>query len=79
MIRYFQERYVLKSKTASQCFCLLTGVSPGTERTLSAPGHAVQAAAFRVRGSFLLVGIRAHVVLLQALPANVHVYVLVRL
>lgn len=61
------------------CTLLLTRVSPGTEGTLSAPGDPVQAAAFGVRRPVSLEGLRAHVVPLQALPANIHVHIVIRL
>lgn len=61
------------------CTLLLTRVFPRTEGTLSAPGDAIQAAAFGVRRPVSLAGLRAHVVPLQALPANIHVHIVIRL
>lgn len=57
----------------------LTGVSPRTEGTVAAPSNAVQTAAFSVCSSSSLEGLWAHVVPLQTLPANIHVYIFIRL
>ena len=55
----------------------LTGVSPGAESTVLTPGHAVQAAALCVGGPAPWEGIGTHVVLHQALPADLHVDVMI--
>lgn len=57
----------------------LTGVFPGTERTLFAPGDARQTATFSVCGSALLDGICTHVIPLKPAPANIHVHIMIRI
>lgn len=61
------------------CILLLTGFSVRTEGTLSAPGDAIQAAAFSVCSPASLEGLCTHVVPHQTLPANIHVHFMIDL